>query len=80
MGKTYNLKYTTAEEAVKIVKSGDRLHWPCVAAAPELLIQALVARAPELQNTTTFGGMIVIILADNISDPRQFLFPFFIRA
>ena len=50
MGKTYNLKYTTAEEAVKIVKSGDRLHWPCVAAAPELLIQALVARAPELQN------------------------------
>ena len=50
MGKTYNLKYTTAEEAVKIVKSGDRLHWPCVAAAPELLIKALVARAPELQN------------------------------
>lgn len=45
-----SMKFVTAEEAVKMVRSGDRLHWPCVAAAPELLIQALVARAPELQN------------------------------
>ncbi len=44
------MKFVTAEEAVKMVQSGDRLHWPCVAAAPELLIKALVARAPELQN------------------------------
>lgn len=43
-------KYMTAEEAVKMVQSGDRLHWPCVAAAPEILIQALVARAGELRN------------------------------
>ena len=45
-----SMKFITAEEAVKMVQSGDRLHWPCVAAAPELLIQALVARSPELQN------------------------------
>lgn len=44
------LPTVTAEEAVKVVKSGDRLHWPCVAAAPEILIQALVARADELEN------------------------------
>ncbi len=44
------LPTVTAEEAVKMVKSGDRLHWPCVAAAPEILIQALVARANELEN------------------------------
>ncbi|MCQ2284679.1 MAG: 4-hydroxybutyrate CoA-transferase [Bacteroidales bacterium] len=44
------LKTIRAEEAVKVVKSGDRLHWPCVAAAPELLIKALVQRADELKN------------------------------
>lgn len=35
----------TAQEALKLVKSGDHLHWPCVAGAPEHLIQELVARA-----------------------------------
>ncbi len=48
MNKTF--KTISAEEAVRVVRSGDHLHWPCVAAAPELLIQALVARAPELCN------------------------------
>lgn len=50
MGNTNTLPTVSAEEAVRIVQSGDRLHWPCVAAAPELLIQALVARAPELHD------------------------------
>lgn len=44
------IQYITADEAVKIVQSGDHIHWPCVAAAPEILIKALVKRAPELQN------------------------------
>lgn len=44
------MRFITAEEAVQMVQSGDRLHWPCVAAAPELLIQALVARASELRD------------------------------
>ena len=47
---TTDMKLMTAEEAVKMVQSGDRLHWPCVAAAPEHLIRALVARSDELQN------------------------------
>ena len=42
--------FVTADEAVKIVRSGDHLHWPCVAAAPEALIRALVARSHELKN------------------------------
>ena len=33
-----------AEEALERVRSGDRLHWPCVAAAPEFLIRALVEK------------------------------------
>lgn len=41
------MQYTTLTQAVKCVRSGDRLHWPCVAAAPEPLIQALVQRAEQ---------------------------------
>lgn len=44
------IPYITAEEAVKVIKSGDHLLWPCVVGAPELLIQALVKRAPELRD------------------------------
>ena len=43
-------QFITAERAVEIVQSGDCIHWPCVAAAPEILIRALVARADELRN------------------------------
>ena len=44
----------TASEAVMHVKSGDLIHWPCVAAAPEALIRALVERGKggDLQNVT----------------------------
>jgi len=42
--------YITAEEAVKCVKSGDNILWPCVVGAPEVLIKALVKRAPELHD------------------------------
>ncbi|NUM79507.1 acetyl-CoA hydrolase/transferase family protein, partial [bacterium] len=40
----------TAEEAVKLIKSGDRIHVHPGCANPETLIKALVKRAPELEN------------------------------
>lgn len=43
-------KYTTAEEAVRCIKSGDRVFIHSVAAAPQALISAMTARAPELRN------------------------------
>jgi 4-hydroxybutyrate CoA-transferase len=43
-------KYTTAEEAVKMIKSGDRVYVHSVAAAPHVLIEAMTARAPELRH------------------------------
>lgn len=43
-------KYVTAEEAVKVVKSGDRVYLQAAAAAPTLLTNALADRAPELRN------------------------------
>jgi acyl-CoA hydrolase len=45
-------KYTTAEEAVKVIKSNDRVFIHSVAMAPEILINAMVARSNELKNVT----------------------------
>jgi len=41
-------KYITAEEAVKIIKSGDRVFVHGGAAVPHHLLEKMVARAPEL--------------------------------
>ncbi len=47
---SYQSKYITAEEAVKLINSGDRVYIHSVAAAPQPLINAMTARAPELEN------------------------------
>lgn len=38
------VKYVTAEEAVKVIKTGDRVHLSCVAVTPHKLIKAMVER------------------------------------
>lgn len=43
-------KYVTAEEAVRVVKSGDRVYLQAAAAAPTILANALTERASELRN------------------------------
>ncbi len=43
-------QYTTAEEAVKIITSNSRVYVQAAAAAPEVLVKALAARAGELRN------------------------------
>lgn len=43
-------KYTTADDALKVVKSGDRVFIHSVAAAPGVLIRALTDRKDELRN------------------------------
>jgi acyl-CoA hydrolase len=43
-------RYVTPEEAVRVVKSGDRVFMHGMAAAPRVLSQALVERADELQD------------------------------
>ncbi|MBE9469032.1 MAG: acetyl-CoA hydrolase/transferase family protein [Bacteroidetes bacterium] len=40
----------SAKEAVRIIKSGDRIFIHSVACAPKILINAMVERAPELKN------------------------------
>ena len=46
------IRYVSAEEAVKVVKSGDHIHLSSVASAPKILIDALCARgeAGELKD------------------------------
>ena len=39
-----NIKFTTAEEAVKCIKSGDHIHLSSVASAPQCLIKAMCDR------------------------------------
>lgn len=46
----YKSKVRTAEEAVKCIRSNDNVYLHSNAAAPHLLIEAMVARAPELRN------------------------------
>ena len=46
----YKNKVKTAEEAVKIIKSGDRIFLHSAAAAPAKLIQAMTDRAEQLRN------------------------------
>jgi acyl-CoA hydrolase len=42
-----NLKFISAEQAVKVVKTGDHIHLSSVASAPKILIEALVARGEK---------------------------------
>ena len=44
------MKYATAAEAVEIIKSGDRIFIHTAAAAPQQLIKAMTARAPNLRS------------------------------
>lgn len=46
------VKYTSAEEALKVLKSGDTVFIHSVAMAPQVLIDAMVARAPELKDVS----------------------------
>ncbi len=55
-------KYISAEEAVKTIRSGDRIFLHGSAATPHTLINALTERAPELKNVeiisiSTLGDM-----------------------
>ncbi len=48
--KIYESKVTTAEEAVKVIKSGDRIFLTGNCSVPKVLLKALVDRAEELEN------------------------------
>ena len=46
------MRIVTPEEAVSGIASGDQIYLQCAAAVPEVLLEALVARAPELRDVS----------------------------
>ncbi len=48
--RIYESKVTTAEEAVRVIKPGDRIFLTGNCSVPQVLMKALVARARELEN------------------------------
>ena len=66
----YQKKLTTAEEAVKVVKSGDHIDYGWTTNTPVALDQALAARMDELENLYFRGGILMWPLAiSQIDDP-----------
>ena len=53
----YRQKLTTADEAVKIIKSGDWVDYGFCAIQPRVLDEALARRAPELEDVKVRGGI-----------------------
>ena len=49
-GEIYREKVTTAERAVGMIRSGDRVYIHIACAAPTLLLEALAGRGDSLQN------------------------------
>jgi len=57
--ETYKGHVTTAEGAVKAVKSGDRIFLTGNCSVPQVLMKALVERAPELENVEICHALTV---------------------
>ncbi len=53
----YQQKLTTADEAVKVIQSGDWVDYGMCAIHPRVLDEALARRAPELTNVKVRGGI-----------------------
>ena len=53
----YQSKLTTADEAVKVIKSGDWVDYGFCAVHPLVLDEALARRAPELEDVKVRGGI-----------------------
>ena len=50
------MKYVSADEAVKCIKSGDSVFFQGSTSVPELIQEALAKRAPELRGVQIFSG------------------------
>lgn len=59
----YQKKLTTADEAVKVIKSGDRLEYGWCVTTPDALDVALAKRMPDLENIQIHGGIVMKPLA-----------------
>ena len=70
------IKYQSAEDAVKIIKSGDRVFVHGSAATPLSLLKALLNRSGELKNVELVS---ITTLGDDIFNHPDFDKSFFIN-
>lgn len=54
-----NFRYTTAEEAVKMIESGDHVFIQGSTSTPEVLVKAMADRGSELRDVTLYSGFAV---------------------
>ena len=80
--RTYQSNVVSAEEAVQVVKSGDRIFLSGNCSVPQKLLEALVARAPALENveichslTVGSGSYVAPELAGHIRANALFIGP-----
>lgn len=52
----HDIKFVSAEEAVRLIESGDHVYVQGSTSTPEVLLDALTARAPELRDVTIYSG------------------------
>lgn len=52
----HDLKFVSAEEAVKLIESGDHIYVQGSTSTPEVLLDAMVGRAHELRDVTVYSG------------------------
>ena len=57
--KMYQEKLVTAEEAAKVVKSGDWVDYAWTTCTPVAVDKAIAARMPELTNVNFRGGILM---------------------
>ena len=71
----YQQKLTTADEAVKVVKSGDWVDYGWCTGTPVALDKALAARMGELEDVNFRGGVLMrrpaVFDIPNAADKRQ---------
>ncbi|MDE6083121.1 MAG: 4-hydroxybutyrate CoA-transferase, partial [Muribaculaceae bacterium] len=53
------MKYTTPEEAVKLIESGDHVYIQGSTSVPEILVKALADRGSELRDVTLYSAFAV---------------------
>lgn len=54
-----SIKYTTPEEAVKLIESGDHVYIQGSTSVPEILVKALADRGSELRDVTLYSAFAV---------------------
>ena len=52
----HDIKFVSAEEAVKLIQSGDHIYVQGSTSTPEVLLDAMTARAHELKDVTVYSG------------------------